>query len=422
MKQRRPALARRAALATAAAAGLALAACAWAWVPWSWVPGGHLVPFAPRDLFSAEELARAEQYAAARRWLGWGSYGVSLATALVLGLTPWGARLVGRLGRRTPWPVTVVVGTGAVLLIGRLVTLPFAWALRRLALDYGLTEQSWTGWLRDLVVSGAVSWALTGGLLLLLVALARWRPRTWFAWAGGVAAGLAVLGSFLYPIAIEPLFNRFEPMTDGPFKQEVLRLADEEGVRISDVLVADASRRTTTLNAYVSGFGGTRRVVVYDTLLEVMTPEEVRVVIAHELAHAKHDDVLVGTVMGALGGVAGVAVLALLLDSRRLQRRSGARGAADPRSVPLVLALVAVGTLLSSPVVNTVSRAVEIRADRDALAVTGADKAFVDMQRQLALRSLHDPTPPAWSQFWFGSHPTALQRAGLPRSLKEARR
>jgi STE24 endopeptidase len=84
------------------------------------------------------------------------------------------------------------------------------------------------------------------------------------------------------------------------------------------------------------------------------------------------------------------------------------------------MALAAVGSFVASPVVNTVSRSIEARADRDSLAATGADEAFVAMQRQLAVRSVRDPTPPAWSQLWFGSHPTVLQRAGLPESLEEA--
>ncbi|QNN54753.1 M48 family metallopeptidase [Nocardioides mesophilus] len=404
----------------AALATLALVVVAALWVPWSWVPGGRLVPLSPGDLFTKSELARAERFSDARRWLGWTSYAVSLATAAALGFTRWGARLVRRLEGGRRWPVTAVLAVGAVLLIGRLVTLPLSLLLRRLGLEYGLTDQAFTGWLRDLTVSFLVSWVATSILVLLMIFFARWRPRTWFVWAGGTAAVVAVAGSFLYPIVVEPLFNNFTSMPDGPLRTSILRLAETEGVRVSDVLVADASRRTTTLNAYVSGFGSTRRVVVYDTLLQAMTPAEARVVIAHELAHAKHDDVLVGTLMGALGAIAGVAVLALLLDSRRLQERSGSAGTADPRSIPLVLALAAVGSLLSSPAVNAVSRSIEIRADRDSLAATGADAAFIDMQRQLSLRALHDPTPPAWSQWLFGSHPTVLERAGLPSSLAEA--
>jgi STE24 endopeptidase len=201
-------------------------------------------------------------------------------------------------------------------------------------------------------------------------------------------------------------------------RTSVFELAERQGVEIDDVLVADASRRTTTLNAYVSGFGTTRRVVLYDNLVEELPQDEASVIVAHELAHAKHRDVMLGTTLGAVGALFGVTLLALALDSSRLRRRAGVTGPADPCAVPLVLALSAVAMLAVSPVENTISRAIEARADRESLAATGESATFVSMQRELALASLSDPTPPRWSHFWFGSHPTVLQRAGLPASLE----
>jgi STE24 endopeptidase len=391
-------------------------------VPWDWVPGGALHPAREAGLFTAREIARAERFSWLQRYAGWSSYFLSIVVAVVLGFTPWGARLVRRIGGRLPWWLAVVLGSLALLAIGRLVILPFSWWSHELSVDYGLSNQSLTGWLVDYAKSLLVAWVMTAILLLVVVGMARRSPRLWFAWAGGLAVVLAFAGSFLYPVMVEPLFNNFTPMHAGPFKQSVFRLAREEGVQIDDVLVADASRRTTTINAYVSGIGGTRRVVVYDTLLKGLSPDEARVVIAHELAHAKNRDVLVGTVLGAVGSVFGVALLALLLDSAWLRRRAGDVRPGEPAVIALVLALVAVGGLLASPVENTVSRAIEARADRVSIQTTGEGKVFVRMQHQLAVHSLADPTPPWLSQFWFGSHPTVLQRAGLPRSLQEAHR
>jgi STE24 endopeptidase len=221
-------------------------------------------------------------------------------------------------------------------------------------------------------------------------------------------AGLVMLGSFVYPLLVEPLFNRFESLPDGALRQQVLRLADEEGVHVEDVLVADASRRTTTLNAYVSGFGSSRRVVVYDNLVNDEDDALVVSVVAHELAHARHDDVLTGSLLGAAGALLGVGLLGLLMGG----------GVADPRRVPRILALVAVAALLASPVQNAVSRRIETRADVDAVRATGDPAAFVELQKELARRSLSDPTPPRWSHFWFGSHPTTLQRIALAERLE----
>jgi STE24 endopeptidase len=189
-------------------------------------------------------------------------------------------------------------------------------------------------------------------------------------------------------------------------------VSDDEGVHLDDVLVADASRRTTTLNAYVSGYGSTRRVVLYDNVVNDLPRRQILSIVAHELGHARHDDVLVGSVLGALGTVCGIGLLGLVLPVVR--REEGALR--DPAVVPLVAALVAIGTLLSSPLNNGLSRLVETRADVDSLQTTHDPQAFVTMQKQLALHSLSDQ-PPAWSQFWFGSHPTTLERIAIAEQL-----
>ncbi len=418
----RPRLARRAAVVTVLVSFGVVAVLAAVLVPWAWVPGGRLVPRTASSLFTPEQLARSEHYAGIQRALGWSSYALSLLVLLGLGLTPWGSRLLRRLPGRRRWWVAVPLGALAVLVVERLVTLPFSVAAHRTNLRYGISKQAWGPWTVDQAKGLLVSWVATSLVLLVVVLAARRSPRWWFAWAGAAALVLSAAGSFLYPVLVEPLFNHFTPMQAGPFKQSVFRLADREGVHVDDVLVADASRRTTTLNAYVSGFGSTRRVVVYDNLLRDLTPAEARVVIAHELGHAKNQDVLLGTTLAAVGSVGGVALLALLVDTRWLRRRSGTGGAADPAAVALLLALTALGGFVVSPLQNTVSRAIEARADRVSIQATHEGPTFVRMQRQLALTSLADPSPPALSQLWWGSHPTVLQRAGLPASMRAARR
>jgi STE24 endopeptidase len=413
---------RRAAFVTVVISFALVAAVAALRVPWAWVPGGHLVPAAPDSLFTPAEIARSDAYAGPQRVLSWASYFLSLGFLVLVGLTPLGSRLLRRVTPSRRWWLAVPTGVLVVLVLEQLVALPFSVALHQRGLEFGLSRQGWLGWSEDQVKALVVDGVTTSVGLTLLVGLARRTARWWFAWAGGAAFVLTVAGSFLYPVVVEPLFSSFTPMAAGPVKQAVFRLADQEGVHIDDVLVADASRRTTTLNAYVSGFGRTRRVVVYDNLLHDLSPAQARVVIAHELGHAKYDDVVLGTALGAVGAVGGVALLALLLDTARLRRWSGTVGGSDPAAVASVLALVAVAGFVVAPAQNTVSRAIEARADRVSLETTHADATFVEMQRRLALTSLADPTPPSLSQFWWGSHPTVLQRAGLPQSLRAARR
>ncbi len=294
--------------------------------------------------------------------------------------------------------------------VGRLVTLPFAVAQRVLYRDYGLSEQPWPGFAVDLVKTEAIGIVTTAlGVVVLMVCARRWQ-RAWPAIAGTMVAALIVIGSFIYPVVVEPVFNSFTPLPAGPLRTEIFALADDEGVPIDDVLVADASRRTTTLNAYVSGLGSTRRVVVYDNLVESLPREQALSVIGHELAHARHRDVLTGTALGAAGALAGIGLLALLLGALRSRGWPSLR---DPQVVPVLLAAVALAALATAPIQNGISRQIEIRADADALVATEDSEAFIAMQRELARRSLADPTPMAWSQWWFGSHPTVLKRIAL---------
>ncbi len=387
------------------------------YVPWSWVPGGDVVRVPAGDVFTPEQIERAETYSSLQRHLGWAGLAVSLLVALGLGLTELGARLAGHV--RGPWWLRAGQVTLAVLALGALATLPLDLAVRSNALDYGLTTQSLGGWARDRVVALLVAWVFAAALVLVVLGSARRSPRRWPLWAGLVGATLTVLGSWVYPLTVEPLFNSFTPLPDGPLRSQILSLARTERVPVSDVLVADASRRTTTLNAYVSGFGSTRRVVLYDNLVSEVPQRETLAVVAHELGHARHHDVLLGTTFGAAGAVLGAGVLGLVLSRRRLLARARAGGPDRPEVVALLLALAAVGSLVASPVQNVVSRAVEARADRASLEATGDYVGFERLQARLATRSLSDPTPPAWTQFWFGSHPTTLERIGLAKALQD---
>ncbi len=396
--------AKRIAAAAAVVGAAAFVVIAALLVPWDPIPGGPLHPTSATSVFTAEQIQRAEDYAGTQRLLSWASLVVSLAVACVLGFSRIGTRLVDRVSG--PWWWRVVAAVVGLALVGRLATLPFSIVLRHRALEFGLTNQAWSAYAVDQAKGLAVNAVATSIALVVLIGVARRWPRVWPAAAGLVLGGLVMLGSFVYPLLVEPLFNHFEPLPDGPLRTQVLALADQEGVQVDDVLVADASRRTTTLNAYVSGYGSSRRVVVYDNLVDDADDAEVLSVVAHELGHARHDDVLTGSLLGAAGALLGIGLLGLLTG-----RLTG--GVADPRNVPRVLALLAIASLLASPVENGISRRIETRADVDALEATGDPSAFVALQKELALRSLADPTPYAWSQFWFGSHPTTLQRIAL---------
>ena len=407
---------RRVAAGTMAVGVVAFAAIAALLVPWDPVPGGPLAVPDATEVFTVAEIARAESFSRWARVWNWASLAVSLVLVVALALSVRVRFWVGRLPG--PWWCRTALGVGAVSVIVRLATLPFAVAAQAHRRSNGLSNQDWVSWAADVAKGLGLSIVVTSLLLVVVIGSARRWPRAWPAVAGTVLGVLVLLGSFVYPVLVEPLFNSFESLPAGELRSRVLALADEERVPVTDVLVADASRRTTTLNAYVSGFGGTRRLVLYDNLVDDLAEDEALSVVAHELAHAHHNDVLMGSAMGAAGALAAVGLLGLLLGTTRARRAYGTgRVAAMPVAVPLLVALFGVGGFLASPVQNTVSRHIEMRADVDALMATNDASSFVAMQRQLSLRALSDPTPPAWSQLWFGSHPTVLERWAIARAV-----
>jgi STE24 endopeptidase len=411
--------ARRAALVAAVVLAAAVVLVIALRTPWTVLPtppGGH-VAVDPTAGLPADQVHRASAFAAALRPASLVALVLQLAVAAVFGLTRLGARLVRAVAAPLGggWVWQVLLGTVALTVVGAVVTLPLACYGEVVRHRYGLSTRSWGLFARDIALSTAIDAGLTALGLLALVVLARRVPRFWWAWAGAAAALLVVVGSFLYPVVIEPAFNRFDPLPAGPLRQDLLALADRNGTPVQDVLVSDASRRTTGLNAYVSGFGSTRRVVLYDTVLRQLPDEQIESIVAHELGHVSNDDVLTGTLIGALGAAAGVAALGWLLSWTPLLRRAGADAAGDPRVVPLVLLLFGVGMLLVTPVENVVSRHIEARADVHALDLTKDPTAFVDMQRTLAVTNLAEPDPPAAWQWFFGTHPTTAQRVALAR-------
>jgi len=406
---------RRAALLSAAVLLAAFAVVVAVATPWDVLPQppGGATPIDPTAGLPAEQVDRAQAFAAAIRPASLASLLLGLAVSALLGLTSLGARLVRGLPGRGRWAWQVLLGVFALAVIGRLVTLPLSAYGEVVRHRYGLSTRSWGLWVRDVAVGTAIDAALTALGVAALVWLARRASRAWWALASAGAAVLVVVGSFLWPVLVEPAFNSFEPLPAGQLRSDLLALAEENGTPVQDVLVSDASRRTTALNAYVSGFGSTRRIVVYDTVLDRLPDDQIESIAAHELGHVAADDVLTGTLLGALGGAGGVALLGWVLTSPRLLRRAGADGPGDPAVVPLLLLLVAAGTLVTMPVQNLVSRHVEARADVAALDLTRDPAAFIAMQRGLAESNLSDPEPPAAWRWFFGSHPTTAERIAM---------
>ena len=387
-------------------------------IPWHRLPAPRGDQLAALGQLPRDQVARAREFHAELRPGSYVSMALGLIVALVLGLTPLGAWLVTQAGRPFGghWLAQAVLGGFAVVLVAEVVMLPLEAWRHTIVVRYGISTQSWGAWTVDLLKSWAVG-AVIGGLVLAgFYTVTHFAPRWWWAFGAAGAAGLVVLLSFVLPVLVEPVFNKFTPMPDGPLRTELIELAARDGVPVKDVLVADASRRTRAVNAYVSGLGPTRRIVVYDTMLTEAEPAEVVSVAAHELGHAKDGDVLTGTILGALGAAAAVVALSLLGSWGWLLGRAGVDSIGEPRAIGLLIAAVTVAGLVAGPAQAFVSRRIEARADEHALTLTGDPVTFEAMQRRLGTVNLSDPDPPAWEHTMFASHPSTVERMAAARA------
>ena len=387
-------------------------------VPWGTTTDatGTVTPDASLD-FSAAEIALGDRLTTLLVVPSLLSMGVSLVLTVVLGLTPIGSGIAAAVARPLGggWVWQVLLGGLTLLLIVRIVTLPFGVWVESVRQDEGLSTRTWGSWAVDVAKGFGVTAVVVLLALTLLVAIARAWPTWWWAIGALGAAALVVIASFLYPLLVEPLFNKFTSMPEGELRTSLMHLAEEDGITVDDVLIADASKRTTTLNAYVSGFGGSRRIVVYDTLLEQAPDAEVESVVAHELGHVAAGDVLTGTLLGALGAMVAVVLLYLLATWSGLMQWLGISGVGDGRSVALLLAFVAVVSFVSGPLQSAISREIEARADQHALDLTKDPQTFAEMQRRLAVASKSDVTPNPLLYRWFGTHPATIERLAAAR-------
>jgi STE24 endopeptidase len=370
--------------------------------------GPEPLPVEPRAYFSAAQLEKGDAFRTGQLWIYVAQTAIGLGVLVLI--VRWPPERLAALRR----PVLAGAAVAAAISVALgVAALPLSAVARERAKDVGLVTQSWVGWAGDKALSQGIAAGFAGlGGAVLVLTMRRSGARWWIPGAVAVVA-FGAITTYAGPVVLDPLFNDFKRLPPGELRADVLELARKAGVDVGEVYEMDASRRTTAANAYVTGLGQTKRVVLYDTLVEDFTPAETRVVVAHELGHVHFHDLRNGLLWLAIVAPFGTWAVAVLAE--RLAPRGAALG---PRAVPAVALSLALVVPAVTMVSNQLSRDVERRADAFSLELTRDPQTLIDFQRRIAVKNVSDPDPPAVSRFLLGTHPTTLQRLGMAEAFR----
>lgn len=376
------------------------------------------LPADAAEWFDAAEIARGRRYNRPLERLGRIRLAASVAVVSAFVAGRVGSRLLDALPAQS-WAVQVVV-VALALQATSLVYAPWFAAHRSLVYDkrWGLSTQTPRGFLRDQLTQLVLGAVATAVLVVPLYAVIRTTEWWWlFGWM--VVAGLTVGLGFVWPVLVAPLFNRFRPLDDEVLAERLRAVARRAGLDVDEVLVADASRRSRAGNAYVAGLGRTRRVVVFDTILD-WPPELVEQVVAHELGHWRHAHLRRRLPVVLAAQLLAFGVAWGLLRQPAVLRAAGVDAAGDPASLPLLVVVLSIGLGATSLLRSWLSRADERQADLFALEVLRRPDRLAAVLRRLARRNRADVDPSWWKRLW-ASHPPLAERMALARAWEQAR-
>ncbi len=333
-----------------------------------------------------------------------------LAMVIFGGVLPWlFAHVAGWGAQGAVWSHVLFI----LLAVGLLAVpgLPFEWwAQFRLEQRFGFNKSTPTLWVTDKLKGMALAVLIGYPLLWLLLSLVKWAGEAWWIWGFAFVFGFQLLMMVLYPKLIMPLFNKLEPLPEGDLRTRLMELGDRTGFRARTIQVMDGSKRSGHSNAFFTGFGRFRRIVLFDTLVNQLEPEELEAVLAHEIGHYRRGHIPKLVAVSALSTLAGFAVIAWLARSPWFNEAFGFPAGELAPTFLLFGLLSGLVTFWFTPLMYFFTRKYEYEADAFARDAMGRTEPMVGALRKLAQKNLTNLTPHPWFSTFFYSHPTLVER------------
>ena len=370
------------------------------------------VPEAFKGIVDDATYAKSVQYTLAKGRLDQISLTYNSAVLLIVlfsSVLPWAFHGFMQWLGGSAWAMAAFLFVTGIAL--SLPGLPLDWYDQfRLEERFGFNTTTQKLWWLDRLKGLLLGIALGYPLLVLVLKLVEWTGPWWWLWAWGALLGFQLLMMVLAPVLILPLFNKFTPLPEGSLRERLLKLADQTRFRARSIQVMDGSKRSRHSNAFFTGFGGFRKIVLFDTLIQQLAEPELAAVLAHEIGHFKKKHIPKTLVVSALGSLAGLYLVSLLAKQDWFYRGFGFEPGSIVPALLLFGLLSGVVTFWFSPVMHWWSRRYEYQADAFAAAVMNEPASLIGALRKLNEKNLSNLTPhPLYSGFYY-SHPTLLER------------
>jgi Zn-dependent protease with chaperone function len=366
--------------------------------------------FSASTTSTAADSPEARRYNRIHRWLGFADFAIGFAFLVVLlatGWTDWLRDLALRRGFQN-YTLSVFIYLFFLLAISKLLGFGLDYYGFRLERKFNLSNQRLRSWLWDEAKSFLIGLVLAGVVVELLYFMIRQSTQHWWIYTWILFMGLFIVMAQLAPVALFPIFYKFEPLEDEDLRRRLVQLSERAGTRVRGIYRWRLSEKSKKANAALTGLGATRRIILADTLLDNYAPEEIEAVLAHELGHHVHRHILKSILVQAgitlLGFWLANLVLHYSVDHHMFEELS------DFANLPLIALTATVVSLLLMPALNAYSRYNERQADRYAFESIASVEPFISSMNKLAQQNLSERTPSKWVEVLFHSHPAISKR------------